>query len=209
MIGRGTRLCTDLLGIGMDKEYFLIFDYCGNVDFFRENPNGYEGCIVTSLEQKLFNIKIDIIKTLQDFKYSDKEYMDFREQLVDEIYRKIRELPYESYQVKLKRKYVEKYKNKGSFNFLNAKDVVDLKANIFQFMMSFGEDELAKRFDFVIYTIELARINNENATKSIKHVIDTANKLAMMGTIPQVKAQKQIIDKVREGLFWKDISLSA
>ena len=28
MIGRGTRLCPDLLGVGIDKERFLIFDFC-------------------------------------------------------------------------------------------------------------------------------------------------------------------------------------
>ncbi|MFV3255017.1 helicase-related protein, partial [Klebsiella pneumoniae] len=38
MIGRGTRLCPDLFGIGQDKTHFLIFDYCGNFEFFRENP---------------------------------------------------------------------------------------------------------------------------------------------------------------------------
>ncbi len=30
MIGRGTRLCENLLGLGYDKEKFLIFDFCNN-----------------------------------------------------------------------------------------------------------------------------------------------------------------------------------
>ena len=33
MIGRGTRLCKDLLGIGQDKEKFLIFDFCNNFEY--------------------------------------------------------------------------------------------------------------------------------------------------------------------------------
>lgn len=40
MIGRGTRLCKDLLGVGKDKENFLIFDFCSNFEFFRANPKG-------------------------------------------------------------------------------------------------------------------------------------------------------------------------
>lgn len=36
MIGRGTRLCPNLLD-GKDKEKFYIFDFCGNFDFFRLN----------------------------------------------------------------------------------------------------------------------------------------------------------------------------
>ena len=38
MIGRGTRLCKDLLGPGKDKNGFLIFDYCGNFDYFNDHP---------------------------------------------------------------------------------------------------------------------------------------------------------------------------
>ena len=41
MIGRGTRLCEGLLD-GADKENFYIFDFCGNFEFFRLNPNGRE-----------------------------------------------------------------------------------------------------------------------------------------------------------------------
>ena len=37
MIGRGTRLCPNLLGEGMDKERFLIFDFCNNFEYFRVN----------------------------------------------------------------------------------------------------------------------------------------------------------------------------
>lgn len=209
MIGRGTRLCKDLLGIGMDKEKFLIFDYCSNFDFFRENPNGYEGGIVLSLDERLFNIKVDIIKELQDLRHEQKEYIDFRQSLVDELHKKIIELPDESYRVKLNQRYVEKYKDKDSFMVLGAVDASELKDKIAPLITSFGEDELAKRFDFVMYTIEYARLCNGNAKRAIKNVISTANQLASLGTIPQVKAQKHIIDMVREEEFWKDVSIDS
>src|SRR5690606_39570842 len=57
MIGRGTRLCPDLLGIGEDKTHFLIFDYCGNFEFFRENPKGMDRKVGKSLTEKLYNSK--------------------------------------------------------------------------------------------------------------------------------------------------------
>lgn len=55
MIGRGTRLQEVLFGPGQDKEYFLIFDYVGNFEFFRENPKGMEGNVAVSLTERLFN----------------------------------------------------------------------------------------------------------------------------------------------------------
>lgn len=207
MIGRGTRLCEDLLGIGMDKEYFLIFDYCNNFEFFRENPNGYEANMTISLDEKIFNIKIDIIRQLQDLKYSNQKYLSFRNDLIDELHEKINQFPDESYRVKLNKKYVEIYRNKSSFDVLSANDVNNLKEKISPLITTFGEDELAKRFDFVIYTIELARLTESNAKMAIKSVINTANNLAILGTIPQVLAQKHIIDMVRNEEFWKDISI--
>ncbi|TQW42218.1 DUF4145 domain-containing protein, partial [Clostridioides difficile] len=58
MIGRGTRLCPDLLGVDMDKERFLIFDFCNNFEFFKFNPKGFEGNKTETLTEKLFNIKV-------------------------------------------------------------------------------------------------------------------------------------------------------
>ena len=49
MIGRGTRLCKDLFGIGQDKKEFYIFDYCKNFEFFSENLKGIEANTQTSL----------------------------------------------------------------------------------------------------------------------------------------------------------------
>jgi type I restriction enzyme R subunit len=34
MVRRGTRLRPDLFGLGRDKKYFYIFDYCQNLEFF-------------------------------------------------------------------------------------------------------------------------------------------------------------------------------
>lgn len=42
MIGRGTRLCNNLLGEGEDKREFYVFDYMRNFQFFDEHPKGKE-----------------------------------------------------------------------------------------------------------------------------------------------------------------------
>jgi len=43
MLGRGTRLCPDLFGPGKHKQYFQIFDYCGNLEFFGQSPATVDG----------------------------------------------------------------------------------------------------------------------------------------------------------------------
>lgn len=58
-----------------------------------------------------------------------------------------------------------------------------------------------------MYTIQLAFLQGTGATKPIKSVIETAEALSKLGTIPEVQAQKYIIDKVRSEEFWEDVDI--
>ncbi|MEZ8790259.1 DEAD/DEAH box helicase family protein [Vibrio splendidus] len=58
MVGRGTRLCENLYGPGLDKKHFLIFDHWGNFEHFKMNPDEDEGTQSKSLAQKVFEAKL-------------------------------------------------------------------------------------------------------------------------------------------------------
>lgn len=207
MIGRGTRLCPDLLGIGQDKKEFLIFDFCNNFDFFRANPKGFEGNLGQTLSERIFNLKVDLIRELQDIKYDEEEYINHRNELLEESFKAINALNEENFRVKMNLYYVHKYKNREEWESLGAVSSKDIKEYISPLITSLKDDELAKRFDLVMYTIELANLQGNNATRPIKSVIDTAEQLSKLGTIPQVQAQKYIIDKVRTEEFWEDVDI--
>ena len=49
MVGRGTRLCPDLFGDGQDKQFFYLFDYCQNLEFFKQNVPTIDAPIPKSL----------------------------------------------------------------------------------------------------------------------------------------------------------------
>jgi type I restriction enzyme R subunit len=66
MIGRGTRLCPDLFGPGEDKKDFLIFDFCGNLEYFSQDLPGSEGSTQKSLSQLLFEARLGLITALED-----------------------------------------------------------------------------------------------------------------------------------------------
>lgn len=65
MIGRGTRLSENIFGPGKDKEYFYIFDWCGNFDYFDQNLDGHEAPTTPSLTERLFCLRSDIAFHLQ------------------------------------------------------------------------------------------------------------------------------------------------
>lgn len=202
MIGRGTRLCKNLLGVGMDKESFLIFDFCNNFEFFRANPKGMDTKIGESLTEKIFNTKVEMARELQEMKYQEEDYKAYREALVEDLLEATRTLNEESFRVKMHQRYVETYKNKDAWQNLGTTSVAEIKEHISPLVTLLNEDELAKRFDYLIYTVDLAYLQSKNASKPIRSIIQTAEELSKLGSVPQVMAQKYIIEKVQTDEFW-------
>ena len=208
MIGRGTRLCPDLLGIGQDKEKFLIFDFCNNFEFFRVNPKGFEGGKVETITEKLFNVRVQIIKELQALKYCEnEEYIELRKNLVEELLNNVNSLNEDNFLVRMNLKYVQKYKNEKEWEALGTVSVNELRENVAMLITPLNDDELAKRFDLVMYNIQLAYLQGTSATRGIKSVIDTAEQLSKLGTIPQVQEQKYVIEKVMTESFWESADI--
>ena len=67
MIGRGTRLCKGLScvdqvdGVYTDKRRFLIFDYCGNFEYFREHKEGYEARETKTLSENISASRLKLL----------------------------------------------------------------------------------------------------------------------------------------------------
>ncbi|GAB4265836.1 DEAD/DEAH box helicase family protein [Thermincola ferriacetica] len=207
MIGRGTRLCKDLFGPGMDKENFLIFDFCGNFEFFRVNPNGKEIKNALSLSEKIFNVKVDLVKELQHLDYQEERYVNYRKRLIEELVGEINRLNKDSFIVKQHLKYIDKFGAPEAWNSLGTIDVADIKEHITPLILPGAEDELAKRFDYLMFTIELALIIGKGYSRAREQVVKTANSLAKLGTIPQVQEKKEIIQKVQTEAFWSEADI--
>ena len=66
MLGRGTRLCPDLFGPGKHKEFFYLFDYCQNLEFFSQDLPATEGALGESLGKRLFKARLELIGELDE-----------------------------------------------------------------------------------------------------------------------------------------------
>lgn len=207
MIGRGTRLCLDLFGLGLDKTHFLIFDYCANFEYFRANEKGMEVKVSKSLTEKLFNSKVDMVRELQDIQYQVEPYIEYREEVIGDVLKDVQALNDENFRVRQHIQYVHKYQNKSNWQSLSVIQTNEVKEHVSPLITPFTDDELAKRFDLLMYTIELAKLQSKNATKPVMRVMQTAEALSKLGTIPQVVAQKDIIQEVRTEEFWEHATI--
>ena len=208
MIGRGTRLCKDLLGEGIDKERFLIFDFCNNFEYFRVNKNGSESGIQESLCEKIYNTKAQICRKLQASQYAmDADYAAYRSELVTGLNQAVIELNDDSFVVKRHLRYVEMFRKLSNWNQLETVEISEIKEHIAPLMKPKKENELARRFDYLIYSIDLGLLQSKSVQKPIQIVMTTAEQLSKVYRLPQIAAQKEMIEKVQETNFWDDVTV--
>ena len=203
MIGRGTRLCPDLECIDgqngeyRGKKYFYIFDYCGNFAFFREKQNGIQGHEVRTLTQSIFEKQLDLIQVLQTLDYADDAHQTLRQGFVDTILSQITALNTEKPTVRLKLKYIEKFKEPEIFVTLSEQDKSELKKHFGSLVYNAEPDEYAKRFDNLIYGYMYAKSQNSPAAKSYcKKLIDIAESLGKRITVPQIREKVPLIKAI-------------
>ena len=199
MIGRGTRPCDNLYGIGRNKQEFYIFDYCKNFEFFSVNEKGIETSSQISLTEKIFNYKLDLIAELQHMKYqAQDEFKEYRESLINEFIEEISKLNKDSFMVKAKLYYIEQFSKKENWNYLSILDITNIKDNLTPILISSEDNEDAKRFDNLLYNLQLKKINNQKTTKIEENISSLASQLEKLGTVPKVVEKQELIIKVAE-----------
>ncbi|MBR4877413.1 MAG: DEAD/DEAH box helicase family protein, partial [Rhodocyclaceae bacterium] len=154
MIGRGTRLCPELID-GADKSKFYIFDFCGNFEFFRMNK-GLATPNVSTLSGAIFLLKAQIVFKLQDIAWQTPDLIAFRQCLVEELLVKVRELNRDNFAVRQHLEYVERYSSPDSYQALTYEDTLRMNEELVPLIEPDQDDATALRFDALMYGIELA-----------------------------------------------------
>ena len=209
MIGRGTRLCQGLAcvdqvdGAYTDKRRFLIFDYCGNFEFFRQHKEGYEARETKTLSENLFGKQVRLAMALQECAFAGEDDQVWRGELVDTCHRQVAALNPDLIAVKLRRQFVDKYQKPEAFATISEGDKSELLTQIAPLVQAEEPDEFAKRFDNFMYGLMLAHIEQMPAFKyARKQLCDTAALLERKASIPQVKAKLPVLHEVQTDAFW-------
>lgn len=209
MIGRGTRLSKELTCIDqIDGEYtakrrFLIFDYCGNFEYFRAHKEGFESRETKTLSENIFGKQIRIAVALQESAFAGDDYQSWRSELVDTCYSQVLALNTDLIAVRLHIQSVEKFKKPGAFNYISEGDKGELMQQIAPIVHLDDNDEFAKRFDNFMFGLMIAQIEQMPSLKNAqKQLRDIGTLLERKVSIPQVKAKLPIIKEVNTDAFW-------
>ncbi|MBR2883174.1 MAG: DEAD/DEAH box helicase family protein [Clostridia bacterium] len=195
MIGRGTRLCPELLD-GEDKKIFYIFDFCGNFEFFRTGGKPAESANMLAVQGAIFNLKAQIAFKLQDMNYQTDQLIAFRKLIVEDLVRKVKELNRDNFAVKQHLRYVERYSDEQSYNALTYENTLEIKEEIAPLIIPDKDDAKALRFDALIYGIELAYLVGKKYAKARSDLFKKVGALGKISSIPEIDVQKPLIEKI-------------
>ncbi|GIP22906.1 DEAD/DEAH box helicase family protein [Paenibacillus sp. J22TS3] len=205
MIGRGTRLCKNLFGEGEDKTGFVIFDYLGNFEFFRQHKEGMPGNETQSLSEAIFAKRVRLIHHLQQSVFIEEPYQMIRTVLIGTILQQIIALNTELVSVRLQLQYIENYNHAAAFVCLSDEDKHNLIKYLAPIVYMDDTDEHAKRFDNFMYGLMIAQIEGSTQfNKGKNQLIDVATRLLKRATIPQIKEKLVFINTIGTDEFWEN-----
>ena len=195
MIGRGTRLCPELID-GADKEKFYIFDFCGNFEFFRMG-GGNETPNQLPLQGAIFNLKTQIVYKLQDIEFQTDELIAFRNSLVEDLVTKVSELNKENFAVRQHLRFVELYINPDNYKALTYENTLQMAEELAPLVIADDDDAKAVRFDALMYGIELAYLIGKKYTRARSDLFKRVKGVASVaGDIPEIMSKKDLIEKI-------------
>ena len=201
MIGRGTRLCEDLLGPGKDKEVFRIFDHWKNFEYFDEHYKPKAPVKQKSLLEKLFLSRIMIAEQALS-----KQENGIYKHVIDLIARDIAALPETSISIKEKWHEIKILQHGETLKNFSAATIHTLKndiAPLMQWRDSRGQDE-AFSFDCLIAKAQGELLKGSADFEVYKdEVIEAVSELPI--NLNQVRAKLSTIQEIKTSEFWQNV----
>ncbi len=212
MLGRGTRLCPDLFGPGLDKRNFMIFDFCQNLEYFSQNleyfsqnPQGSEGVGTPSLHARLFRARLELLGELDAAGLEPTHRASISELLRVEV----ASMHPDNFIVRPKRRLVERFGAADAWVSLNPEDLATLATEVAGLPNQLpSEPEESKRFDLLMLNLQLAVVRRDPEFTQLRgRVIAIAGVLEESRAVPDVARELELIQAVQTDEWWQGVTL--
>lgn len=219
MLGRGTRLCPNLFGPGMDKLFFFVFDYCQNLEYFSQNPDEVEGSVVDSLSKRLFKSRLQLANVLDKRLGVKGEVLDkpddpetereVRAAVAAALHREVSSMNVENFVVRPHRKVVESYSKPSAWTEITENEVEELSHSVAGLPTELdAQQEDAKRFDLLMLRLQLCVLGNGSDFDRLRgQVVLIVDQLEEKEAIPAVARQMVLIQELQTDDWWLDVTV--
>jgi type I restriction enzyme R subunit len=207
MIGRGTRLCPNLFGVDEHKTEFLVFDLCGNFDFFEQTIPETNQKPPETLTTRLVNTRLELAQLLHQQKNSDPEQTELRSSLLNDLHQHVATMERENFLVRRHLQHVEEFSKRERWEQLNEADTEIISQSLSSLPNGLPtEDRLAKEFDLLCFKLQLSILKRTNDFVRLRdQVRDLLSQLEAKREIPMVKDQLSLIEEVQAEAWWTDV----
>jgi type I restriction enzyme R subunit len=227
MMGRGTRLCEDLFGPRQHKEFFRVFDYCQNLEFFGANPELKEAGSAKSLSERLFAARIDLVRALDEKSrkpdgFSEGQQATFapgdepppseaviQAGALKTLRDTVTSLNLDNFLVRQRRRAVEKYREPKAWVPIDDEKRKELVEEIAPLPSERGSGtEEAKRFDLLMFSLQLALLKGSRRFDALrKQLLEIASALEDQTGIPAIAHQAVLIEGMQTDLWWEGVTV--
>lgn len=208
MIGRGTRLCPDLFGIGQDKEKFFIFDLCSNFDYFNQEINEKDPKPAESLSAKLVKARLSLTQAIADREESPADNQQLRISLLDNLHQHVSTMEKSNFLVRRHLQQVEEFSERDRWNQLSQLDTEKIAETLAHLPNGLPkEDELAKRFDLLCLKLQLSILKSTKDFVNLRDKLrDLVDRFEEKQTISMVREQLPLIEAIQDESWWSDVT---
>jgi len=225
MVGRGTRLCKDLFGPEQDKQEFLIFDFCQNLEFFSQNLEGSKGAVAEPLSQRTFKARLELLAVLDELLVREPDAdatgmadarpgyglttAVMRADTVGHLHAVVAGMRLDNFVVRPQRRWVELWSDAKAWHRISADQLVELAEHVSGLPSSVrDDDEEAKRFDLLMLRTQLGSARGDVGFARLREQVRVlAEALSDLGSIPDVKKHMVLIEAVAGEEWWQDVTL--
>jgi type I restriction enzyme, R subunit len=205
MIGRGTRLCADVFGPEQPKDEFLIFDVCGNFEFFEVEKQGKETEFNKPVTQQIFEARLHLSRLLSET--GEAEDIELANKLLDMLHQSVENLDTQRFQVAMHLRYVDEFSKRERWNNLDSNDIHLVEGHLSELPIPESINEMARRFDLMMLKLQIATLLiARNKNKFEGSLIDIAEGLSKKYTIPAVLRSQPLIENIKRADFFKGVS---
>lgn len=229
MIGRGTRLCPELFGPGQHKTEFLVFDLCGNFEYFEQTIDETEQKLPETLTTRLVKHRLELATRLAALAPhppatatpqagenpgtyrvgTDTAATDLRDRLLDDLHQHVATMPRDNFVVRRRLQQVETFSDRDRWNDLSDDDAATIADSLASLPNGLpNEDPLAKEFDLLCLKLQLAILKTSNSYERLRdRVRDILSQLETKPDVPMIGAELAFIQAAQAEAWWTDVTL--
>jgi type I restriction enzyme R subunit len=221
MIGRGTRLRPNLFGPDDDKKEFLVFDVCGNLDYFGLNLPSREGRVMPPVGERVFRHRAELVHIL-DEQYPDAADADgedpeasvagLRAATAHRLHEEVQGMNRDNFVVRPKLEAVERFADFQAWKPPLTREALDAASELAGLPTGYRPEEdtsqEARRFDLLALQLQLAVLKHEPEFDRLRaRAAETASLLLDQLSIPVVAEQVVLLEAVAGEDWWTDVTV--